>query len=82
LASRDAPVNSGFTTSVSLWSTAATAGVVRRHSPRAFYGADKETYVGETIVTDAGAYRHLFAPLRIRHTTLPNRVVFAPVCPT
>jgi 2,4-dienoyl-CoA reductase-like NADH-dependent reductase (Old Yellow Enzyme family) len=33
-------------------------------------------------VTDAGAYRHLFSPLRIRNTTLPNRVVFAPVCPT
>jgi 2,4-dienoyl-CoA reductase-like NADH-dependent reductase (Old Yellow Enzyme family)/thioredoxin reductase len=33
-------------------------------------------------VTDAGAYRHLFSPLRIRNTTLPNRVIFAPVCPT
>jgi 2,4-dienoyl-CoA reductase-like NADH-dependent reductase (Old Yellow Enzyme family)/thioredoxin reductase len=33
-------------------------------------------------VTDAGAYRHLFSPLRIRNTTLPNRVIFGPVCPT
>jgi 2,4-dienoyl-CoA reductase-like NADH-dependent reductase (Old Yellow Enzyme family)/thioredoxin reductase len=33
-------------------------------------------------VTDAGSYRHLFSPLRIRNTTLPNRVVFGPVCPT
>ena len=33
-------------------------------------------------MTDAGPYRHLMAPLRIRNTTLPNRVVFAPVCPT
>jgi len=33
-------------------------------------------------VSDTGAYRHLFSPLRIRHTTLPNRVVFGPVCPT
>ena len=33
-------------------------------------------------MTDTGAYRHLFSPLRIRNTTLPNRVVFAPVCPT
>jgi 2,4-dienoyl-CoA reductase-like NADH-dependent reductase (Old Yellow Enzyme family)/pyruvate/2-oxoglutarate dehydrogenase complex dihydrolipoamide dehydrogenase (E3) component len=33
-------------------------------------------------VTDAGAYRHLLSPLRIRNTTLPNRVIFAPVCPT
>jgi len=30
----------------------------------------------------AGSYAHLFSPLRIRNTTLPNRVVFAPVCPT
>jgi 2,4-dienoyl-CoA reductase-like NADH-dependent reductase (Old Yellow Enzyme family)/NADPH-dependent 2,4-dienoyl-CoA reductase/sulfur reductase-like enzyme len=37
---------------------------------------------GETTVTDAGAYRHLFSPLRIRNTTLPNRVIFAPLCPT
>src|ERR1700689_1313464 len=27
-------------------------------------------------------YPHLFSPLRIRNTTLPNRVAFAPVCPT
>jgi 2,4-dienoyl-CoA reductase-like NADH-dependent reductase (Old Yellow Enzyme family) len=33
-------------------------------------------------VTDSGSYRHLLSPLRIRNTTLPNRVVFAPVCPT
>jgi 2,4-dienoyl-CoA reductase-like NADH-dependent reductase (Old Yellow Enzyme family)/pyruvate/2-oxoglutarate dehydrogenase complex dihydrolipoamide dehydrogenase (E3) component len=34
-------------------------------------------------VTDATAsYRHLLSPLRIRNTTLPNRVVFGPVCPT
>jgi 2,4-dienoyl-CoA reductase-like NADH-dependent reductase (Old Yellow Enzyme family)/thioredoxin reductase len=33
-------------------------------------------------VTDAEAYRHLLSPLRIRNTTLPNRVIFAPVCPT
>jgi 2,4-dienoyl-CoA reductase-like NADH-dependent reductase (Old Yellow Enzyme family)/thioredoxin reductase len=33
-------------------------------------------------VTDTGAYRHLLSPLRIRNTTLPNRVVFGPVCPT
>ena len=33
-------------------------------------------------MTDAGSYRHLFSPLRIRNTTLPNRVVFGPVCPT
>jgi 2,4-dienoyl-CoA reductase-like NADH-dependent reductase (Old Yellow Enzyme family) len=34
-------------------------------------------------VTDATAsYRHLFSPLRIRNTTLPNRVIFGPVCPT
>ena len=33
-------------------------------------------------MTDAGAYRHLLSPLRIRNTTLPNRVIFAPVCPT
>jgi 2,4-dienoyl-CoA reductase-like NADH-dependent reductase (Old Yellow Enzyme family)/thioredoxin reductase len=33
-------------------------------------------------VTDTGSYRHLFSPLRIRNTTLPNRVVFGPVCPT
>ena len=31
---------------------------------------------------DTGTYRHLLAPLRIRNTILPNRVVFAPVCPT
>ncbi len=31
---------------------------------------------------NAGPYRHLMSPLRIRNTTLPNRVVFAPVCPT
>jgi 2,4-dienoyl-CoA reductase-like NADH-dependent reductase (Old Yellow Enzyme family)/thioredoxin reductase len=33
-------------------------------------------------VTETGSYRHLFSPLRIRNTTLPNRVVFGPVCPT
>jgi 2,4-dienoyl-CoA reductase-like NADH-dependent reductase (Old Yellow Enzyme family) len=33
-------------------------------------------------VTDTGPYTHLFSPLRIRHTTIPNRVMFAPVCPT
>ena len=33
-------------------------------------------------MTDAEAYRHLLSPLRIRNTTLPNRVIFAPVCPT
>ncbi len=33
-------------------------------------------------MTDAGSYRHLLSPLRIRNTTLPNRVVFGPVCPT
>ena len=33
-------------------------------------------------MTDTGSYRHLLSPLRIRNTTLPNRVVFAPVCPT
>ena len=33
-------------------------------------------------MTAAGSYRHLFSPLRIRNTTLPNRVVFGPVCPT
>ena len=33
-------------------------------------------------MTDTGSYRHLFSPLRIRNTTLPNRVVFGPVCPT
>ena len=33
-------------------------------------------------MTDNGAYPHLFSPLRIRHTTIPNRVMFAPVCPT
>ena len=33
-------------------------------------------------MTDTGAYRHLLSPLRIRNTTLPNRVVFGPVCPT
>jgi 2,4-dienoyl-CoA reductase-like NADH-dependent reductase (Old Yellow Enzyme family)/thioredoxin reductase len=33
-------------------------------------------------VTEDGAYRHLLSPLRIRNTTLPNRVVFGPVCPT
>src|SRR5579863_5707152 len=33
-------------------------------------------------VTDTGSYRHLLSPLRIRNTTLPNRVVFGPVCPT
>ena len=33
-------------------------------------------------MTDIGSYRHLLSPLRIRNTTLPNRVVFAPVCPT
>ena len=27
-------------------------------------------------------YPHLFSPLRIRNTILPNRVAFAPVCPT
>jgi 2,4-dienoyl-CoA reductase-like NADH-dependent reductase (Old Yellow Enzyme family)/thioredoxin reductase len=37
---------------------------------------------GEATVTDTGTYRHLFSPLRIRNTTLPNRVVFGPVCPT
>jgi 2,4-dienoyl-CoA reductase-like NADH-dependent reductase (Old Yellow Enzyme family)/pyruvate/2-oxoglutarate dehydrogenase complex dihydrolipoamide dehydrogenase (E3) component len=37
---------------------------------------------GETTVTDAASYRHLFSPLRIRNTTLANRVIFAPVCPT
>jgi 2,4-dienoyl-CoA reductase-like NADH-dependent reductase (Old Yellow Enzyme family)/pyruvate/2-oxoglutarate dehydrogenase complex dihydrolipoamide dehydrogenase (E3) component len=35
-----------------------------------------------TTVTDNGPYPHLFSPLRIRHTTIPNRVMFAPVCPT
>ena len=33
-------------------------------------------------MTDTGSYRHLLSPLRIRNTILPNRVVFAPVCPT
>ena len=33
-------------------------------------------------MTDDGPYPHLFSPLRIRHTTIPNRVMFAPVCPT
>ena len=33
-------------------------------------------------MTDNGPYPHLFSPLRIRHTTIPNRVMFAPVCPT
>jgi 2,4-dienoyl-CoA reductase-like NADH-dependent reductase (Old Yellow Enzyme family)/thioredoxin reductase len=27
-------------------------------------------------------YPHLLSAMRIRHTSLPNRVVFAPVCPT
>src|SRR6476660_251806 len=35
-----------------------------------------------TTVTDNGPYPHVFLPLRIRHTTIPNRVMFAPVCPT
>ena len=29
-----------------------------------------------------GPYRHLFSPLKIRNTTLPNRAIFGPVCPT
>jgi 2,4-dienoyl-CoA reductase-like NADH-dependent reductase (Old Yellow Enzyme family)/thioredoxin reductase len=33
-------------------------------------------------VAETGSYRHLFSPLRIRHTTLANRVIFGPVCPT
>jgi len=33
-------------------------------------------------MTDTGPYRHLLSPLRLRNTTLPNRVVFGPVCPT
>jgi 2,4-dienoyl-CoA reductase-like NADH-dependent reductase (Old Yellow Enzyme family)/pyruvate/2-oxoglutarate dehydrogenase complex dihydrolipoamide dehydrogenase (E3) component len=33
-------------------------------------------------MTDSGPYRHLLSPLRVRNTTLPNRVVFGPVCPT
>jgi 2,4-dienoyl-CoA reductase-like NADH-dependent reductase (Old Yellow Enzyme family)/thioredoxin reductase len=37
---------------------------------------------GETTVTSTGPYTRLLSPLRIRHTTIPNRVVFAPVCPT
>lgn len=27
-------------------------------------------------------YPHLFTPLRLRHTTIPNRVVFPPTCPS
>jgi 2,4-dienoyl-CoA reductase-like NADH-dependent reductase (Old Yellow Enzyme family)/thioredoxin reductase len=41
-----------------------------------------KSHQGKRTVTDAGSYRHLFSPLRIRNTTLPNRVIFAPVCPT
>ena len=33
-------------------------------------------------MADDGSYRHLLSPLRIRNTTLPNRVIFGPVCPT
>ncbi len=33
-------------------------------------------------MTSTGPYTRLLSPLRIRHTTIPNRVVFAPVCPT
>ena len=33
-------------------------------------------------VTDDRSHRHLLSPLRIRNTTLPNRVIFGPVCPT
>ena len=29
-----------------------------------------------------GAYPHLFSEWRIRNTTIPNRIVFAPTCPT
>ena len=29
-----------------------------------------------------GPYRHLFSPLKIRNSTLPNRAIFGPVCPT
>jgi 2,4-dienoyl-CoA reductase-like NADH-dependent reductase (Old Yellow Enzyme family)/thioredoxin reductase len=41
-----------------------------------------KSHQGETTVIAAGSYRHLFSPLRIRNTTLPNRVIFGPVCPT
>jgi len=34
------------------------------------------------IAVTSERYTHLLSPLRIRHTTIPNRVVFAPVCPT
>jgi 2,4-dienoyl-CoA reductase-like NADH-dependent reductase (Old Yellow Enzyme family)/thioredoxin reductase len=33
-------------------------------------------------VTSTGPYPHLLSPWRIRHTTISNRVVFGPVCPT
>ena len=31
---------------------------------------------------DTGRYTHLFSPWRIRNTTIANRVIFGPVCPT
>ena len=46
------------------------------------YLDQQKTVRGEATVADTGSYRHLFSPLRIRNTTLPNRVIFGPVCPT
>ena len=31
---------------------------------------------------DTSRYKHLFSPWRIRNTTIENRVIFGPVCPT
>jgi 2,4-dienoyl-CoA reductase-like NADH-dependent reductase (Old Yellow Enzyme family)/thioredoxin reductase len=33
-------------------------------------------------VPDTSRYTHLFSPWRIRNTTIANRVIFGPVCPT
>jgi 2,4-dienoyl-CoA reductase-like NADH-dependent reductase (Old Yellow Enzyme family)/pyruvate/2-oxoglutarate dehydrogenase complex dihydrolipoamide dehydrogenase (E3) component len=49
---------------------------------RRFCYSDQQHRQGEATVADTGSYRHLFSPLRIRNTTLANRVIFGPVCPT
>ena len=39
-------------------------------------------WIAVLYVAGVGSYPHLFSEWRIRNTTIPNRVVFAPTCPT
>jgi 2,4-dienoyl-CoA reductase-like NADH-dependent reductase (Old Yellow Enzyme family)/thioredoxin reductase len=83
-ANRAAPVNNGLQLlcgrGVSAMARPGMLGCQAEESVCTYVPDNKD--IGGNAVTDSGPYRHLFSPLRIRNTTLPNRVVFGPVCPT